>query len=161
MRYSENMCPRYQHAIEILGKRWTGLILRVLLNGPARFNELAEQLQVVADRVLSERLKELEAEGIITRQVFAEVPVRVEYRLTEKGRDLAPVIEAIQTWSEQWFDAPGAAPDAKKESLALTSGQRRAVRTGRGRPAGRQRATVVEQPDPAGDLVECGIRGIG
>ena len=77
MRYSENICPRYQHAIEILGKRWTGLILQVLLNGPARFNELADQLQVVADRVLSERLKELEAEGIITRQVYAEVPGRV------------------------------------------------------------------------------------
>lgn len=118
MRYSENICPRYQHAIEILGKRWTGLILQVLLNGPARFNELADQLQVVADRVLSERLKELEAEGIITRQVYAEVPVRVEYRLTEKGRDLAPVIAAIESWSHQWFEAPGADEDADAPALA-------------------------------------------
>lgn len=108
MRYSANLCPRYQHAIEILGKRWTGLILKVLLNGPARFHELADELQVVGDRVLSERLKELEAEGIITRRVYAEVPVRVEYRLTNKGRDLAPVVEAIESWSHVWIAPPDA-----------------------------------------------------
>jgi len=116
MRYSEHICVRYQHAVEILGKRWTGLILQLLLNGPLRFNALADELQVVADRVLSERLKELEAEGIITRQVFAEVPVRVEYCLTEKGRDLAPVIEAIQDWSHRWYEAPS--PDEHMPALA-------------------------------------------
>lgn len=110
MRYSAKLCPRYQHAVEILGKRWTALILKVLLDGPARFNELADELQVVADRVLSERLKELEAEGIITRRIYAEVPVRVEYRLTAKGCDLAPVVEAIENWSHQWI-APPAADD--------------------------------------------------
>jgi DNA-binding HxlR family transcriptional regulator len=122
MRYSERICTRYQHAIEILGKRWTGLILQVLLNGPARFNELADELQVVADRVLSERLKELEAEGIITRQVYAEVPARVEYRLTEKGRGLAPVIEAIEHWSHEWLDAPGADDDAPVPEVAAVDG---------------------------------------
>lgn len=111
MRYSAKLCPRYQHAIEILGKRWTGLILKVLLSGPARFNELADELQVVADRVLSERLKELEAEGIITRQIYAEVPVRVEYRLTAKGHDLAPVVEAIESWSHRWIAPPAVDDD--------------------------------------------------
>lgn len=104
MRYSESMCPRYQQAIELLGKRWTGLILFLLLERPLRFNELAEQIQVVSDRMLSERLKELEAENVIMRQVYPDSPVRVEYSLTDKGRALAPVIEAIQEWSHNWLE---------------------------------------------------------
>jgi DNA-binding HxlR family transcriptional regulator len=102
MRYSEQLCPRYQRAIELLGKRWTGLILKVLLEGPLRFNEIAERLEVVSDRMLAERLRELETEGVIERRVYPEVPVRVVYRLTEKGQALAPVIEAIERWSERW-----------------------------------------------------------
>ncbi|KAB8141939.1 winged helix-turn-helix transcriptional regulator [Chloroflexia bacterium SDU3-3] len=105
MRYSDQICMRYQHAIEIIGKRWTGLILKVLIDGPLRFNELAERLQVVSDRMLSERLKELEAVGVIERRVLPETPVRVEYRLTEKGRALSPVIEAIEAWSQSWCDS--------------------------------------------------------
>jgi DNA-binding HxlR family transcriptional regulator len=104
MRYSEQLCTRYQRAMEILGKRWTGLILKVLLEGPRRFNEIAEQIAVVSDRMLSERLKELEAEGVIERRVYPETPVRIEYRLTEKGQDLAPVVEAIERWSHRWLD---------------------------------------------------------
>ncbi len=104
MRYSTQLCPRYQHAIEILGKKWTGLILRVLMDGPQRFNELAEQLEVVSDRMLSERLKELEEEGIVDRQVFPETPVRIEYALTEKGRALGPVLAAVERWAEAWLD---------------------------------------------------------
>jgi DNA-binding HxlR family transcriptional regulator len=87
MRYSEHLCERYQHAIEILGKRWTCLILKVLVDGPLRFNELATRLSVVSDRMLSERLKELEHEGIVERRVYAETPVRIEYRLTAKGAE--------------------------------------------------------------------------
>ncbi len=104
MRYSEQLCPRYQRAIELLGKRWTGLILKVLLEGPLRFNEIAERLEVVSDRMLAERLRELETEGVIERRVYPEMPVRVEYRLTEKGQALAPVIEAIERWSAQWVE---------------------------------------------------------
>jgi DNA-binding HxlR family transcriptional regulator len=104
MRYSAQLCPRYQQAIELLGKRWTGLILQVLMARPLRFNEMAEQLEVVSDRMLSERLKELEAEGVIARCVYPETPVRIEYRLTEKGKGLAPVIEAIGEWSQRWIE---------------------------------------------------------
>ena len=104
MRYGNHLCTRYQHAIEIIGKRWTGLILKVLLAGPLRFNELAEQLEVVSDRMLSERLKELEAEGMIERRVLPESPVRVEYRLTAKGEGLTPAIEAIEAWSREWCE---------------------------------------------------------
>jgi DNA-binding HxlR family transcriptional regulator len=104
MRYSEQMCPRYQRAIEILGKRWTGLIIRVLLGGPLRFNEIVSQLEVVSDRVLSERLKELEAEGVIERRVYPETPVRIEYQLSERGRALSPVVAAIEQWSHDWIE---------------------------------------------------------
>ena len=105
MRYSEQICVRYQHAVEIIGKRWTGLILKVLMAGPLRFNEIAEQLQVISDRMLSERLKELEQEGVVERRVLPETPVRVEYTLTEKGRALGPVVQAIECWGEQWVEA--------------------------------------------------------
>jgi DNA-binding HxlR family transcriptional regulator len=104
MRHNEHFCSRYQRAVEILGKRWTGLILKVLLDGPRRFKEIADQIENVSDRMLSERLKELEAEGVIERRVFPETPVRIEYRLTEKGQDLGPVIEAIADWGHRWIE---------------------------------------------------------
>ncbi|HJZ49459.1 MAG TPA: helix-turn-helix domain-containing protein [Roseiflexaceae bacterium] len=103
MRHSEHVCGRYQQAMDLLGKRWTGMIIFVLLAGPRRFSEIAEQIEVVSDRMLSERLKELETAEIIERRVYPDTPVRVEYRLTEKGQSLAPVIEAIQQWSHQWI----------------------------------------------------------
>jgi len=104
MRYSTHICERFQHGAEILGKRWTGLIIKLLLPGPRRFGELAGALEVVSDRVISERLKELEREGIVERRVYPETPVRIEYALTEKGVALAPVIDALQAWSERWVE---------------------------------------------------------
>ena len=104
MRYNQNICVTFQHAAEMLSKRWTSLILKVMMAGPMRFSVLAEQLGVVSDRILSERLKELERQGIVTRRVFPETPVRVEYSLTEKGLALAPVLEAIEHWSETWVE---------------------------------------------------------
>ena len=107
MRYSEQLCIRFQQAMELLGKRWTGLIIKLLMERPLRFNELAERLEVVSDRMLSERLKELESEGVIERRVFAETPVRVAYSLTEKGRAVAPVIESVEAWSSRWIGQKG------------------------------------------------------
>lgn len=106
VRHSHNVCPRYQIAVDILGKRWTGLILHALLARPLRFSELVEHLEVVSDRMLSERLKELEAEGIVERRVLPETPVRVEYHLTDKGRALGDVIAAIGAWAERWVQRP-------------------------------------------------------
>jgi DNA-binding HxlR family transcriptional regulator len=108
MRYSKQICGRYQRGMEILGKRWTGLIIKILLDGPLRFSEVAERLEVVSDRVISERLKELEAEDIVIRNVYPETPVRIEYALTDKGQALGPVITAIEAWSEQWIVLPDA-----------------------------------------------------
>jgi DNA-binding HxlR family transcriptional regulator len=101
---------RYQQAVELLGKRWTGLIVQVLLGGPLRFNELQEKLEVVSDRMLSERLKELEAAGVLHREVSPEPPVRVVYSLTEKGRALEEVVRAIASWAESWVGQPHARP---------------------------------------------------
>jgi DNA-binding HxlR family transcriptional regulator len=95
-------CPRYEHAIQIFGKRWTGLLLNALMQGSCRFCELTALVEGLSDRVLSDRLRELEAEGIIERVVFPHIPVRVEYQLTEKGHALKPVIDAIHLWAQEW-----------------------------------------------------------
>jgi DNA-binding HxlR family transcriptional regulator len=102
-------CPRYEHAIQILGKRWTGLLLNALMDGPRRFCELTTVVEGLSDRVLSDRLRELEMEGILQRVVYPQIPVRVEYQLTEKGRALRPVIEAIHTWAKRWIE-PSSSP---------------------------------------------------
>ena len=95
-------CAKYHRAVELVGKRWTGAILRALLSGVSRFSELCGTVPGLSDRMLAERLKELEAEGIVRRTVFPETPVRVEYSLTEKGRDLDVVISAVSGWAERW-----------------------------------------------------------
>ena len=102
MDYS-TMCPRYEAAADILGKKWTGRIIRVLLGGPKRFKDVKEQIPEMSDKMLTDRMKELEAEGIVNRHVYPEMPVRIEYELTTKGKDLQPVIETIQAWGERWL----------------------------------------------------------
>src|SRR5438270_11297107 len=99
-----HMCPRYEQAIQFLGKRWTGLILDALMEGPCRFCELTATVEGLSDRVLSDRLRELEVEGIVERIVYPQIPVRVEYRLTAKGRAFEPVVDAIHKWAEVWVD---------------------------------------------------------
>jgi DNA-binding HxlR family transcriptional regulator len=131
VRCSENYPESFQHALDVLGKRWTGIILFALGEGSARFGELATRIQVIGDRMLSERLKELESEGLVDRRVFAEVPVRVEYRLTLKGEALLPVYEAIGRWSREWIEGAdqelekcpqpiGSAPTLAEHSSSLT-----------------------------------------
>jgi DNA-binding HxlR family transcriptional regulator len=96
-------CPSYHHAIELIGRRWTGAILRAMLSGEARFSDIASVVPGLSDRLLSERLKELEAEGIVMRTVVASTPVRVDYALSEKGQALSEVIAAVSTWAERWL----------------------------------------------------------
>jgi len=102
MDYSK-MCPKYESAAELLGKKWTGLIIRVLLGGPKRFKDMKEQIPEMSDKMLTDRMKELEAAGILTRTVYPEMPVRIEYELTEKGKELEEVIHSIQDWGEKWM----------------------------------------------------------
>ena len=109
-------CPRYLHAVELVGRRWTGAIIRALLQGPARFHEIRDAIPDISDRMLSERLRELEAEGVVSRRVIPASPVRVEYELTEKGRALENAIVAIAQWAEQWVPAsePASASEEAK-----------------------------------------------
>jgi DNA-binding HxlR family transcriptional regulator len=111
---SEALCPRYQVAVDLLGRRWTGLVLSVLLEGPQRFGALAAHLEVVSDRMLSRRLKELEAEGIVRRRVIPAAPLGVEYKLTAKGRALGGVVSAIESWAESWVPRPSGARRAER-----------------------------------------------
>jgi DNA-binding HxlR family transcriptional regulator len=89
--------------MQLLGKRWTGLILYTLLSSqdPKRFSEISSQIPI-SGRLLTERLKELEEEGIVIRHVYPDVPVRVEYSLTEKGRAMGPIIQSVQDWAGVW-----------------------------------------------------------
>ncbi|HWO98975.1 MAG TPA: helix-turn-helix domain-containing protein [Bacillus sp. (in: firmicutes)] len=97
-----SLCPRFEKAMQLISKRWTGLILYQLLFGQQRFCAIQSALPV-SGRLLSERLKELEEEGIVNRHVYPEVPVRVEYSLTDKGKALEPVIRELEKWSQTWI----------------------------------------------------------
>jgi len=99
------LCTRFHRASELIGRRWTGAIIFILLKTPAaRFATLRGAIPDITDRMLSERLHELEQEGIVERTVIPETPVRVEYALTRKGRALAEPIQAITGWAEKWLD---------------------------------------------------------
>jgi DNA-binding HxlR family transcriptional regulator len=97
------VCPYFHEAIELLGKRWSGAIVHTLLSGPKRFSELTHTIPQISDRLLSIRLRELEACGIVGREVYERAPVRVEYQLTPKGRALEPAVKAIRSWACEWL----------------------------------------------------------
>lgn len=95
-------CPRFEQASEVLGKRWTGLILRLLQSGPMRFSELESHIPKLSPRMLSQRLRELEEEQIITRDVRPDRSIMVVYTLTDKGEAMMPIIEELRIWAETW-----------------------------------------------------------
>jgi DNA-binding HxlR family transcriptional regulator len=99
----ETCCSAYHRAVELIGKRWTGAILFVLMDGPLRFSEVKTLVPDLSDRLLSERLKELEAAGIVERRTSADTPVRVDYALTDKGADLEPVVRSLKGWARAWL----------------------------------------------------------
>ena len=98
------LCSRFHRASELIGRRWTGAIIFVLMKSRCRFATLRDAIPDITDRMLSDRLQELEAEGIVERTVIPETPVRVEYALTKKGRALAPAMDAIVDWAHKWTD---------------------------------------------------------
>lgn len=106
--HAPELCTRFHRASELIGRRWTGAIIFVLLKARCRFATLRDAIPDITDRMLSDRLQELEAEGIVERTVIPETPVRVEYALTRKGRALADAIQAISHWADKWVDAPPA-----------------------------------------------------
>jgi DNA-binding HxlR family transcriptional regulator len=120
-----SLCPRFHRASELIGRRWSGAIIYVLLKARCRFAVLRAAVPGITDRMLSERLQELEAEGIIARTVVPEIPVRVEYALTKKGRELAAAIGAIAGWAERWMSPAG--PPARRSGATS-----KAARSSRG-----------------------------
>jgi DNA-binding HxlR family transcriptional regulator len=117
------LCQRFHRASELIGRRWTGAIIFVLLESRCRFATLREAIPDITDRMLSDRLQELEQEGILERTVVPETPVRVEYALTKKGRALAGAMEAIKEWAHKWTgpDVPVARrPKAPRGRSPLT-----------------------------------------
>ncbi len=101
-----HLCPKFHAAVELIGKRWSGAIVQLLLKGPLRFQELQRAIPEISDKMLSERLKELEANGVLLRQVVPETPVRVEYRLTEKGQALEGPLKMLSEWADTWLLTP-------------------------------------------------------
>jgi DNA-binding HxlR family transcriptional regulator len=98
-----NCCPFYHEAVELVGRRWTGAILQVLMEGPMRFSEIAQSIPELSDRLLSERMKELEARGIVERTVIPGPPLRVQYELSRMGHELEPALAAIGNWARRWL----------------------------------------------------------
>ncbi len=101
-RNDEAFCPLFHHAVELIGRRWVGAILRVMLHGVTRFGEIRDLIPGLSDKMLAERLQELQREGIIERHVHDSTPVRIDYTLTEKGRELQGAVEALSDWAEEW-----------------------------------------------------------
>jgi DNA-binding HxlR family transcriptional regulator len=98
-----NCCPLYHEAVELVGRRWTGAILRVLMDGPLRFSEVAQAIPELSDRLLSERMKELEARGMVRRTVIPGPPLRVQYELSVMGSELEPALAELQNWARRWL----------------------------------------------------------
>src|SRR5437588_1657130 len=96
-------CPFYHEAVELIVLRWSGAILRVLMDGPLRFSEIAQAVPELSDRLLSERMKELESRGVVERSVIPGPPLRVEYELSRMGRELEPALSELQQWANRWL----------------------------------------------------------
>ena len=115
---SPALCARFHHASELVGRRWTGAIIYVLLQQTCRFATLRDAIPDITDRMLSERLQELEEEGIVARTVVPETPVRVEYSLTRKGKGLAEAVESLANWAEKHIplEVPARKTSSKRAS---------------------------------------------
>lgn len=122
-------CPKYHKAVELIGRRWTGAVIRALLPGRARYCELSEAIPDISDRMLAERLRELESEGIVSRTVVPSSPVRIEYELTPKGHALEESVSAIARWADEWVRPEGPEerlPAAHDSSVSADEEPRRA-----------------------------------
>ena len=117
-KHPPQLCTRFHYASELIGRRWNGAIIFMLLKQTCRFATLRSGIPAITDRMLSERLQELEEEGVIDRTVVPDTPVRVEYSLTRKGRALAEAIDSIAHWAEKYIPL---APEKAKPGKAAQS----------------------------------------
>ena len=124
------LCVRFHQAVELIGRRWTGAVIRLLMGGRRRYAELRSAIPDISDRMLYERLRELEMEGILASIVIPETPVRVEYELTPKGRALERALSEIGNWAERWISEPqpaAAAPGPTTKDHQSVKASRRAA----------------------------------
>lgn len=98
----DDECRTFQSSLELVGRRWSGGILLALSRGATRFSEIVAFVAGLSDRLLAQRLRELEAAGLIEREVIATTPVQVRYRLTERGSDLMTALEPLSRWGQRW-----------------------------------------------------------
>jgi DNA-binding HxlR family transcriptional regulator len=106
IEHDDGICEHFQRAAGLLGKRWSTLIVSAMLAGTTRFSDIRDAVAPISDTLLSERLKQLEADGILRREVTPSTPVLIEYHLTEEGRDLERVIDELRGWAERWAQTP-------------------------------------------------------
>ena len=118
---SPGVCARFHEAVELIGARWTGAILQVLMQGPVRYADLRAAVPEISDRMLCERLRALEEADIVVRSVSADPPVRVDYELSDKGRALEPALNAIGRWAERWVTVRPQAPAGRRQSTVAKS----------------------------------------
>src|SRR5579884_794696 len=133
-------CPLYHEAVELVGRRWTGAILRVLMDGPLRFSEVGQAVPELSDRLLSERMKELEARGIVQRTVHPGPPLRVEYSLSRMGRELEPALAELARWARRWL---GDGRDGHRQPRAAAAAPGPRPRGAAAAPGPRPRATAA------------------
>lgn len=96
------ICPKFEKAISLLSQRWTALVVYQLLHGKQRFSEIQSSIGI-SGKVLSDRLKELEKQDLVKREVIPATPVIIEYSLTEKGFSMEPILRSIENWSQAWM----------------------------------------------------------
>jgi DNA-binding HxlR family transcriptional regulator len=117
-------CPIFHRSVELIDKRWTGAILRAMRSGRVRFSDISDAIPGLHDRLLSERLKELEQEGVVERVVIPETPVRIEYHLTTKGRDLDSIMDAISDWATKWVEPDPGIASVEQEYAGIEESER-------------------------------------
>ncbi len=100
--HNPTLCPKVEKALSIFSRKWVGQIVLVLLNEPKRFCELAQPIDGISEKMLSQRLKELEKEDIIKKVIETKSPLKITYQLTEKGKKMAPILNEIENWSEEY-----------------------------------------------------------
>ncbi|MEP6916001.1 MAG: helix-turn-helix domain-containing protein [Acidobacteriota bacterium] len=135
MAHTLALCGRFHSAVELIGRRWSGAVIHLLLKAPSRYAELRAAIPEITDRMLSERLKELEEEGIVARTVIPETPVRVEYALTAKGRALGPALGALGEWAERWVTLEPAESTRGSRAAETPRSNKPAARTRQARPS--------------------------
>lgn len=144
-----DLCVRFHQAVELIGRRWSGAVIQLLMQHRLRYAELRAAIPDISDRMLSERLRELEAAGIVVRTVLPDPPVRVEYDLTEKGRALKPALIAIGEWAERWVSVGSAATRAGADSSKTTAASRAATTRPAATPAASRTTAAPTRPSAA------------